>query len=140
MRSEEAVRNVYSYPELDGVDNRVAEDAAAYESEGLPNRLLNAREVAKFVGCHEETVRRAYWRGLLRCNASASEEGGFTRMTYSTGLRAEHQRGFREESAEKGRASGQPKAGGAHRAPARERSGAKGPRERPSRGVGRSPT
>ena len=26
----------------------------------------NAREVAKFVGCHEETVRRAYWRGLLR--------------------------------------------------------------------------
>ena len=64
--SEEAMRNSYSYPELDGVDNRVAEEAAAYESEGLPNRLLNAREVAKFVGCHEETVRRAYWRGLLR--------------------------------------------------------------------------
>jgi len=60
------MRNVYTYPELDGVDNRVAEDTAAYESEGLPNRLLNAREVAKFVGCHEETVRRAYWRGLLR--------------------------------------------------------------------------
>ena len=35
-------------------------------SEGLPNRLLTAREVARFVGCHEETVRRAYWRGLLR--------------------------------------------------------------------------
>ena len=64
--SEEAMRNSYSYPELDGVDNRVAEEAAAYESEGLPNRLLNAREVARFVGCHEETVRRAYWRGLLR--------------------------------------------------------------------------
>ena len=60
------MRNSYSYPELDGVDNRVAEEAAAYESEGLPNRLLNAREVARFVGCHEETVRRAYWRGLLR--------------------------------------------------------------------------
>ena len=59
------MRNSYSYPELDGVDNRVAEEAAAYESEGLPNRLLNAREVAKFVGCHEETVRRAYLRGLL---------------------------------------------------------------------------
>src|SRR6266513_1510800 len=29
---------------------------------------------------------------------------------------------------------------GAHSAPARERRGAKGPRERPSRGVGRSPT
>ena len=57
--------NEYSCPEPDGVENRVAEEAAAYESEGLPNRLLNAREVAKFVGCHEETVRRAYWRGLL---------------------------------------------------------------------------
>lgn len=31
----------------------------------LPNRLLTAYEVAKFVGCHEETVRRAYLRGLL---------------------------------------------------------------------------
>ena len=50
--SEEAMRNEYSYPEPDGVENRVAEEAAAYESEGLPNRLLNAR--------------RAYWRGLLR--------------------------------------------------------------------------
>jgi hypothetical protein len=25
---------------------------------GLPNRLLTAFEVAEFVGCHEETVRR----------------------------------------------------------------------------------
>ena len=32
---------------------------------GLPNRLLTAIEVAKFVGCHKETVRRAYLRGLL---------------------------------------------------------------------------
>ena len=32
-----------------------------------------------------------------------------------------------------------PHNGGAHSAPARERRGAKGPRERPSRGVGRSP-
>ena len=31
----------------------------------LPNRLLTAFEVAEFVGCHEETVRRAYLRGLL---------------------------------------------------------------------------
>jgi excisionase family DNA binding protein len=31
----------------------------------LPNRLLTALDVAKFVGCHEETVRRAYLRGLL---------------------------------------------------------------------------
>lgn len=34
-------------------------------SGGLPNRLLTAFEVAEFVGCHEETVRRAYLRGLL---------------------------------------------------------------------------
>ena len=32
---------------------------------GLPNRLMTVLEVAAFVGCHEETVRRAYWRGLL---------------------------------------------------------------------------
>jgi excisionase family DNA binding protein len=31
----------------------------------LPNRLLTAFDVARFVGCHEETVRRAYLRGLL---------------------------------------------------------------------------
>jgi excisionase family DNA binding protein len=35
------------------------------ENGGLPNRLMTAFEVAEFVGCHEETVRRAYWRGLL---------------------------------------------------------------------------
>jgi excisionase family DNA binding protein len=32
---------------------------------GLPNYLLTAFEVAEFVGCHEERVRRAYLRGLL---------------------------------------------------------------------------
>jgi hypothetical protein len=30
-----------------------------------PNRLMTAFEVAEYVGCHEETVRRAYLRGLL---------------------------------------------------------------------------
>jgi excisionase family DNA binding protein len=40
-------------------------DSAAADGEGLPNRLLTAYEVADFVGCHEETVRRAYLRGLL---------------------------------------------------------------------------
>ena len=34
-------------------------------SNGLPNRMMTAFEVAEFVGCHEETVRRAYLRGLL---------------------------------------------------------------------------
>jgi len=40
-------------------------DDAALANGGLPNRLLTAFEVAEFVGCHEETVRRAYLRGLL---------------------------------------------------------------------------
>jgi excisionase family DNA binding protein len=45
------------------VVREVAETAPV--SEGLPNRLLTAFEVAEFIGCHEETVRRAYLRGLL---------------------------------------------------------------------------
>ena len=56
-----------TYPEpahTANVVREVAETTSLYE--GLPNRLLTAFEVAKFVGCHEETVRRAYWRGLLR--------------------------------------------------------------------------
>ena len=39
-------------------------DAAPVKN-GLPNRLMTAFEVAEFIGCHEETVRRAYLRGLL---------------------------------------------------------------------------
>ena len=38
---------------------------ALLATRGLPNRLITAFEVAEFVGCHEETVRRAYLRGLL---------------------------------------------------------------------------
>ena len=37
----------------------------ASANNGLPNRLMTAFEVAEFIGCHEETVRRAYLRGLL---------------------------------------------------------------------------
>jgi excisionase family DNA binding protein len=33
----------------------------------LPNRLMTAFEVAEFVGCHEESVRRAYLCGQLKC-------------------------------------------------------------------------
>ena len=39
--------------------------AAPSPTNGLPNRMMTAFEVAEFVGCHEETVRRAYLRGLL---------------------------------------------------------------------------
>ena len=37
----------------------------AAQPRALPNRMMTAFEVAAFVGCHEETVRRAYLRGLL---------------------------------------------------------------------------
>ena len=43
---------------------RLPADAASANN-GLPNRLMTAFEVAEFIGCHEETVRRAYLRGLL---------------------------------------------------------------------------
>ena len=55
-----------TYPEpahTANVVREVAETTSLYE--GLPNRLLTAFEVAEFVGCHEETVRRVYLRGLL---------------------------------------------------------------------------
>ena len=86
------MRNVYSYSEPVGVENRVAEEASACESEGLPNRLLNASRGGQ--------VRRPYAKRRFVAhtgadcsdpNGSASEEGGFTRETSSTGLRAEHQ-------------------------------------------------
>ena len=35
------------------------------DADGLPRRLLTTFEVAEFLGCHEETARRAYLRGLL---------------------------------------------------------------------------
>jgi excisionase family DNA binding protein len=63
--SEDAMRKnlcIDHEPERDDAD--VAEDAAPATG-GLPNRLLTAFEVAEYIGCHEETVRRAYSRGLL---------------------------------------------------------------------------
>ena len=50
-------------PHLDNPDLRLW--YTAYAGGGLPNRLMTAFEVAEYVGCHEETVRRAYLRGLL---------------------------------------------------------------------------
>ena len=55
-----------TYPDLAHTANAVhaaAETPPHYG--GLPSRLLTTFEVAEFVGCHEETVRRAYLRGLL---------------------------------------------------------------------------
>ena len=46
-------------------DSRPVPADNASANNGLPNRLMTALEVAEFIGCHEETVRRAYLRGLL---------------------------------------------------------------------------
>jgi site-specific recombinase XerD len=45
-------------------DNRRADQGVA--SGQLPNRLLTVFEVAEFVGCHQESVRREYTCGQLR--------------------------------------------------------------------------
>jgi len=46
-------------------DTRQTSVGTPVDADGLPRRLLTTYEVAAFVGCHEETVRRAYLRGLL---------------------------------------------------------------------------
>ena len=57
-----------AYPDSD-LDHAQSDTQASVEASpvdgGLPNRLMTALEVAEFVGCHEETIRRAYLRGLL---------------------------------------------------------------------------
>ena len=57
-------KHVYDDSADTRTDGQVAADTVSAHS-GLPNRLMTAFEVAEFVGCHEETVRRAYLRGLL---------------------------------------------------------------------------
>lgn len=57
-------KNVFSELETIQVQNQIPGEPLA-TLDGLPNRLLTAFEVAEFVGCHEETVRRAYLRGVL---------------------------------------------------------------------------
>jgi excisionase family DNA binding protein len=59
------MRNEHADSKAVRIDNQLAYAPLPPEAGGLPNRLLTAFEVAEFVGCHEETVRRAYWRGLL---------------------------------------------------------------------------
>jgi len=62
---EDAMRkHAYVESEHTHAEPQVAADRAS-ENGGLPHRLMTAFEVAEFIGCHEETVRRAYWRGLL---------------------------------------------------------------------------
>ncbi len=53
------------YPDSEHTETKPIAADVSRAASGLPNRLMTAFEVAEFVGCHEETVRRAYLRGLL---------------------------------------------------------------------------
>jgi excisionase family DNA binding protein len=57
-------KHMQSDPMDTAADAQLASDSPTMNG-GLPNRLMTAFEVADFIGCHEETVRRAYLRGLL---------------------------------------------------------------------------
>jgi excisionase family DNA binding protein len=57
-------KHMQSDPLDTAADAQLASDSPTMNG-GLPNRLMTAFEVADFIGCHEETVRRAYLRGLL---------------------------------------------------------------------------
>ena len=47
-------------------DPQPASSNTTFNRAPLANRLLTASEVAAFVGCHEESVRRAYLCGQLK--------------------------------------------------------------------------
>ena len=57
-------KELYTDQEHTRDDGDVTE-AAGDDVGGLPNRLMTAFQVAEYIGCHEETVRRTYSRGLL---------------------------------------------------------------------------
>ena len=46
-------------------DNEMSADPGLAQKE-LPDRLMTVFEVAELIGCHEESVRRAYLCGQLR--------------------------------------------------------------------------
>jgi hypothetical protein len=83
-------KNAYSNSEHTQQHTQVPSGGSMTAGE-LPNRLMTAFEVAEFVGCREETIRRAYWRGLLTSQRFGGEEGGFVRRMSSTGLTEVHQ-------------------------------------------------
>jgi hypothetical protein len=66
-------RNTYSEPEHTETVAQLPTGGPPANG-GLPNRLMTVFEVAEFVGCHEETVRRAYLRGPPRLAAIRRQE------------------------------------------------------------------
>ncbi len=57
------------YPGLESSQENGSLTPIVGSASALPNRLLTAFEVAEYIGCHEETVRRAYLRGMLHIPA-----------------------------------------------------------------------
>jgi excisionase family DNA binding protein len=62
---EDVMRNSEFTESRDTRETSLSIVGSPVDADGLPRRLLTTYEVAEFVGCHEETVRRAYVRGLL---------------------------------------------------------------------------
>lgn len=54
-----------TFAESESIEHDLNSAARAAQPVPLPTRMMTAFDVAEFVGCHEETVRRAYLRGLL---------------------------------------------------------------------------
>ena len=52
--------------EVPASDTQPASTDTAFDRPPLTNCLMTASEVASFVGCHEESVRRAYLSGQLK--------------------------------------------------------------------------
>jgi hypothetical protein len=64
------------YPEsAHTADNAHVAIDAALASSGLPNRLMTAFDVAKFVGCHEETCAARICAASWSRNGLVCEEG-----------------------------------------------------------------
>jgi predicted DNA-binding transcriptional regulator AlpA len=55
-----------AHPEPTHQPNEEQSAQPAISQSHLPSRMMTAFEVAEFVGCHEESVRRAYLCGQLR--------------------------------------------------------------------------
>jgi len=65
QRAVEATVRESTYRETEGVQEGSGSSPSSV-AVSLPAKLMTAFEVAEFVGCHEERVRRAYLCGQLK--------------------------------------------------------------------------
>lgn len=63
---ETGVDHVRPEAAASGTCEPAASDETPRVPTGLPDRLVTTTEIAAFVGCHEESVRRAYLCGQLK--------------------------------------------------------------------------